>query len=69
VKSTAFPRHTLSIFQLLDPALSNVFKHAKKHLMKNAVVPMMVNHAPDMFKARESAETSSSVPGAFIHAE
>jgi hypothetical protein len=50
-KPITFPPHTSAILQMLDLAFFGVFKYAKTHLVKNPDVPVMVDHAPPMFKA------------------
>jgi hypothetical protein len=68
VKAITFPPDTSEIFQMLNLVFFGVFKRAKRHLVKNPAVRVMVGHAPRMFKACESAGISSTVWGSVIHA-
>jgi hypothetical protein len=68
VKAITVPPHKSAIFQMLDLVFFGLFKHPKKHLVKNPAIPAMVDHATRMFKACETAGASSMVRGSFIHA-
>jgi hypothetical protein len=67
-KAIIVPPHTSALFQILDLVLVGVFKHAKKYFVKNPAVLVMVDHAPRMLKACESAKASSMVRSSFIYA-